>query len=165
MKKNILFTLVMLVIFLGASNFANAQIVAPNNNTFPAGCATGLGYSATTGRPCNGENTATPRNLPGCTSPLGYSATNGDPCSGTNVAIQWLAGCSSTAGFSSITGEPCNGTLLATGGGNTGGGGVPGFPQTGAGGNAGVTLFSLLTLGAVSFAGIKYLRKELLSSK
>jgi hypothetical protein len=160
MTKKILF-IAILFAFLGA-NFASAQVVAPNDGSFPSGCATGLGYSATTGLPCNGESTATPRNLPGCTTPLGYSATTGEPCSGGDIAISWLAGCTSTAGFSSITGEACNGTVAASSG---GGGSTPGLPQTGAGEYAALTIASLLGLAGITAWGVKYLRKEYLQVK
>ncbi len=91
-------------------NSAQAQVV-----TLPSGCSSGLGYSATTGSPCNGRATATLRYMSGCDgTALGYSATNGLPCDGASVAIQVLSGCTSTLGYSPIDGQPCNGTDTAT---------------------------------------------------
>ncbi len=55
----------------------------PNTVSYPAGCTSSSGFSATTGQSCSGIS-----NLPvGCTTSFGFSATTGKPCSGTTTAI------------------------------------------------------------------------------
>ncbi|MES2315535.1 MAG: hypothetical protein V4486_02240 [Patescibacteria group bacterium] len=155
MTKKLAFSvlIVMFIVVGVTTGVAQAQTAS-----FPSGCASGLGYSATTGNPCNGTNTATNRYMPGCSSSaLGYSATTGEPCSGGSVAIQWLAGCTSTVGFSSIDGSPCNGTARVTpvvlGTSN------PGLPTTGAGGNASMNIILLLASAGVAAFGAIYLSR------
>jgi len=144
--------LVLLLVVSGSFGVQSAEAQAV---TFPPGCSSALGYSATTGSPCNGTNTATARFMTGCTTALGYSATTGAPCSGASVAIQWLAGCSSTIGYSSVDGAPCNGTMVATP--------VvfpptaPGLPTTGAGGMVMLNTILLLSSLALAAAGSLYL--------
>jgi hypothetical protein len=124
---------------------------------FPAGCTSAIGYSVTTGLPCNGTASASMM-IAGCPTVLGYSVTTGVPCSGSTEAIFYLAGCTSIYGVSAISGQACNGTNIVT---------VldpvipapsvtpvipvfpavPGLPTTGSGGMA-----SLYTLGFVSAA-------------
>lgn len=147
--------------FFGAFSVANAQVATPVPfPTYPSGCSSALGYSITTGLPCNGTSVATNAPMPGCTTALGYSVTTGIPCSGGSVAIPYLAGCTSIFGFSTITARPCNGTAVAEGtvvvtpppvii--------VPGLPTTGAGGNAFANIALLLSSGLVSILGIAYL--------
>ena len=150
----LLFALVISGVAFSSVSTAEAQTA-----TFPAGCASGLGYSATTGLPCNGTSVATARYMPGCTSALGYSSINGRPCSGGSVAIQWLAGCSSTIGYSSITGEPCNGTAVATPVIVSGTGSL-GFPTTGAGGDASRNVMLILTSALAMLLGSLYLARK-----
>src|SRR3989344_1968141 len=152
-------SLLVALIIVGAVGFLGGNVAEAQVATFPSGCASGLGYSETTGLPCNGTSTATQRYMAGCeNTALGYSATTGLPCSGGSVAIQWLSGCSSsTIGYSSITGEPCNGTDVATPVVIPSIGGAPGLPATGAGGYAmwNIILLSLSALMAI--AGSAYL--------
>ncbi|HEY4513096.1 MAG TPA: hypothetical protein VJH06_01100 [Candidatus Paceibacterota bacterium] len=127
--------------------------------TFPDGCASGIGYSATTGSPCNGTSNAAVGNLPGCTTPLGYSSTSGVPCSGTSTALAFLAGCTSLIGYSSITGEACNGTGIATlplGGIPN----VPGLPTTGDGGKVLDNAMILVVSGLLAVLGTMLFAKE-----
>ncbi len=154
MTKKVLFLAMLFALAFGLGFIAPEA--EAQTATFPTGCASGLGYSATTGEPCNGTNTATARFMPGCTSALGYSATTGEPCSGGSVAITRLAGCASIIGFSSITGEPCNGTNSVTPSVV-----VPGLPTTGVGGGAIWTIISLLALAGTALFGGNYLRKGL----
>jgi hypothetical protein len=147
--SSILFLSVLVILGAFSANSAQAQ-----SSPFPAGCASALGYSATTGLPCNGTNNATIGPLQGCETALGYSAVNGVPCSGGSVAIFFLAGCSSLYGYSSITGQPCNGTAIATLEPITP---FPGLPTTGAGGNALFNVLALLASGGVVAFGLKYL--------
>ncbi len=130
--------------------------------TFPDGCGSALGYSATTGSPCNGTSTATMPYLPGCNSALGYSDTNGAPCSGGSVAIAYLQGCSSIYGYSSESGQPCNGTTVVSWGvpASTPPSGTPGLPTTGAGGDAARNAALLISLGAIVIAGGIYFSRR-----
>src|SRR3989338_6068660 len=99
----------------GLFNVASAQVATPVPfPTFPAGCSSAIGYSITTGLPCNGTSAAT-LSISGCATVLGYSVTTGTPCSGISVAIPYLAGCTSIFGYSTITARPCNGTAVAEG--------------------------------------------------
>jgi len=112
-KKFFSLLLMAAVVILGVA-FVGAETSSAQVATFPSGCSSALGYSITTGAPCNGTATATLGPLPGCTTALGFSVTNGAPCSGGPIAISFLAGCSSVFGYSVITGAPCNGTTVAT---------------------------------------------------
>ncbi len=164
MIKKILFPILSLALIVFSVSFINVQSTQAATSTFPEGCASGLGYSATNGSPCNGRSTATIRYMAGCTSAVGFSATTGIPCSGSSVAIDWLAGCTSVFGYSSITGEPCNGTDFvsvvyippATN---------PGLPTTGAGGNAPLNMILLLSSGMIALAGSTYLVRNRQSLK
>src|SRR3989338_7099516 len=108
------FIFVLLLAFALGIAFIGAGSTYAQTATFPSGCSSALGYSVTTGLPCNGTATATIGPLPGCTTALGYSVTNGTPCSGIGVALPYLAGCTSIFGFSAITSQPCNGTAVAS---------------------------------------------------
>jgi len=130
-----------------AFSFIGFNSVHAQTATFPDGCASALGYSVTDGEPCNGESTATIGPLPGCTTALGYSTTTGVPCSGGSVALVWLAGCASLFGYSTISGQPCNGTSVAIF--PTTPPTVPGFPTTGAGGDAARNILLMLAGSAV----------------
>lgn len=137
--------------------------------TFPAGCTSALGYSVTTGNPCNGTSTATIGPLPGCTTALGYSTVDGRPCSGGSVAINFLAGCNSIYGYSTISGLPCNGTgtvsMPSTGG---GGGGTytppinytPGFPTTGYGGDLLINILFLGSSALIAALGLHFFARR-----
>jgi hypothetical protein len=75
--------------------------------TYPAGCASASGYSATTGMACNtGTMVMT---LPaGCASSSGYSPTTGVSCAtGVSTVTTLPAGCVTSSGFSSTTGASC----------------------------------------------------------
>lgn len=154
------FLLVLALVLLGSAG-VGADSAGAQSATFPAGCGSGLGYSVSTGNPCNGTNTATIGFLPGCTSALGYSTTNGVPCSGGSVAIQWLSGCSSSLGYSVANGMPCNGTATAS---------LvmspayyppaPGFPITGLGGNALANILFLGSSALVAALGLIYMSRK-----
>jgi hypothetical protein len=153
MTKKIFSFAVLMMLIVAFAGFTTQKASA--DASFPAGCSSALGYSVTTGSPCNGTATATVGFLPGCSTALGYSVTNGAPCSGSSVAIQYLAGCTATTGYSTITGAPCNGTTVAdpvisvpT---------TPGLPTTGAGGNAPWNVVSLVCSGLAVLGGALYL--------
>jgi hypothetical protein len=138
--------------FVGISK-ANAQVAS-----FPSGCASGLGYSVTTGNACNGNSSGYVGFLPGCSSALGYSTVNGVPCSGGSVAlVSYLAGCSSVYGYSTINGWACNGTRFGPAGGGTVS--SPGFPVTDFGGNTLLNTLLLLGLGISASISFKYLMR------
>ncbi len=157
--KTKIFTLVMaLTLVLGIAGFAGsaeAQVAFP----FPAGCSSGLGYSITTGTPCNGTGVATMGPIVGCTTALGYSNLTGVPCSGTSLKIDFLAGCSSLIGYSTIDTKPCNGRSVAT---TFPASSVsnPGLPTTGAGGNSEGNIALLLASALVAALGIGYLVRK-----
>ena len=163
MKTKIFSLVLSFVVLFGVIGFAGAERANAQTASFPAGCSSALGYSVTTGNPCNGRSTAT-MSVPGCTTALGYSTVNGAACSGGDVAISYLAGCSSIYGYSIITGMPCNGTSVAyvVGGGvgipgNVGGStGTPGFPTTGFGDNM-TNIVLLAVSGLIASLGIVYL--------
>ena len=88
---------------------------AGNSANFPAGCNSTVGFSATTGMPCNGASGAFPA---GCSSTVGYSSTTGMLCSATSSLP---AGCNSAVGFSPTTGVSCstgNSTVVTGGAGD-----------------------------------------------
>lgn len=164
MKNKILFSLFAFVLLFGLAtispNKADAQVA-----TFPAGCTSALGYSTTSGLPCNGTATATAI-VAGCSTALGYSVTTGLPCSGSSVAIQFLAGCTSVYGYSTVNGAACNGTLVAS---------VlpsntpvvpvnPGFPTTGSSTNPLVNILILLSSLAVVGSVVYFSRKHRVAS-
>ncbi|HLP86766.1 MAG TPA: hypothetical protein VK153_02725 [Candidatus Paceibacterota bacterium] len=150
-----LFTFAMLIIgFIGIGGINKAHAA---DSDFPQGCSSALGYSVTTGSPCNGTNSATVGFLPGCTTALGYSTLDGRACSGSSVALQYLAGCTSTFGYSTRTGAACNGTSVATILPVTPTPTTPGLPLTGAGGNAPLNLFTLIVSGILVVSGFVYL--------
>lgn len=155
MFKKIAFSIFLVAfVFSGVGTIQNTYA---QTSQFSAGCTSALGYSVTTGAPCNGTATAT-MNIPGCATALGYSLTTGIPCDGSSVAIQYLAGCSSVNGFSNISGSPCNGTnsiepisVTVT---------TPGLPVTGAGSNALVNMIVLASSAVVAIVGATYLVKK-----
>ncbi|HEU0085799.1 MAG TPA: hypothetical protein VFQ59_02470 [Candidatus Paceibacterota bacterium] len=157
MTKKILFS-VFLLAFMMVGVVAVSPAYAQTASPFISGCSSGMGYSVTTGQPCNGTTNATLSNLPGCSTPLGYSVTNGQPCSGTSVALQVLAGCTSMVGYSVIDGDPCNGTSVATAPVvvNPGTPIFPGFPTTGFGGSAPLNIALLSFLGTAAVLGTAY---------
>ncbi|MES3031715.1 MAG: hypothetical protein V4699_00525 [Patescibacteria group bacterium] len=163
MKNKITSTIAMFAMVF-ALGLAGSVSVGAQTSPFPDGCGSGLGYSATTGRPCNGTNTATMGPMPGCTSALGYSGTTGRPCSGGDTAINYLAGCDWIYGYSAINGQPCNGTNVATTLPSTTPSGTPGLPTTGAGGNTFSNMFLLLSSALVALAGLRYLTRQTKSS-
>jgi hypothetical protein len=57
-------------------------------SSFPAGCTSAVGYSATTGQLCSGASLFPA----GCTSALGYSPTTGQACNGTVVSTPSASG-------------------------------------------------------------------------
>jgi len=153
-----LFLLIAVVVGVGS---VGVQDINAQTASFPSGCSSALGYSITTGFPCNGTSTATIGPLLGCTTALGYSVTNGAPCSGGPTAIFWLAGCTSVQGYSTIDGKACNGTAVAfvppvvvidPG--------TPSLPVTGAGGNAFPNLALLLVAGVSAVLGLRYLSRR-----
>jgi hypothetical protein len=168
--KKIIFPLVLsLAIVLSGVGAFGSQSALAQTATFPSGCSSALGYSVTTGLPCNGStDDATMGPLPGCTTALGYSITNGAPCSGANVAISFLAGCSSIYGYSVITGAACNGTTVASiqpgtpfiPGTTFGDFTSPGFPATGFGGYALSNILLLVTSGLVASVGSYYIARR-----
>ncbi|HEY4494289.1 MAG TPA: LPXTG cell wall anchor domain-containing protein [Candidatus Paceibacterota bacterium] len=156
MTKKIL-SLTLLSLFVLFSFAFTAGTASAQTATFPAGCSSALGYSVTTGLPCNGTSTATIGFIAGCTTALGYSITTGVPCSGGPIAINYLAGCSSIFGYSVITGAPCNGTNVATiDPGTVTPTPTPGLPQTGASDNALVNIALLISSAALAAAGTLY---------
>jgi peptidoglycan hydrolase-like protein with peptidoglycan-binding domain len=80
----------------------NGNITNPVGGTYPAGCSSFSGFSATTGAPCNGSGVYPA----GCTSSAGFSPTTGVSCSSGVSTLP--AGCTSTAGFSPTTGASCS---------------------------------------------------------
>lgn len=166
MKTRIFPFILSLAIIIAGVGLLGVQNAEAQTSSFPAGCSSALGYSVTTGDPCNGTSTATIGPLPGCTTALGYSVTNGVPCSGGSMAIFFLDGCFSIYGYSTKTGMPCNGTTVASfptavviGGGSTT---IPGLPTTGDGGSAFNDALFLLVSG---FAGILGLRSIIRQSR
>lgn len=153
-----LFTFMFLIVGLFAIN--GSQKV--NAETYPEGCSSAIGYSITTGNPCNGTtNSAITSFLPGCTTALGYSTTNGVACSGGNDALLYLAGCSSLSGYSTATGAPCNGTSVVTGVVTpTPTTPTPGLPQTGKGGDAMRNNILLIVSGILFIIGLKYIVRK-----
>ena len=150
-----LFAFAMLMVgFIGIGGIEKAYAA---DSDFPEGCSSALGYSITTGLPCNGTNSATVGFLPGCSTALGYSTVDGRACSGSSVALQYLAGCTSMAGYSTRTGAACNGTAVATIVPGTPIPTTPGLPLTGAGGNALLNLFTLIVSGVLVTSGLAYL--------
>lgn len=144
--------LIVFVFVLATSTFIVNKAEAAVD--FPEGCSSALGYSITTGHPCNGRTSAT-MSIPGCTTALGYSITTGTPCSGDTEAISYLGGCDSIYNYSIDTGAPCNGTAVATIYQNTSPG-VPGLPTTGTGGTNFINIFLLLSLGLLTVGGAMY---------
>ena len=168
MIKKILGSFFLLALILSgvglAAQDASAQTPVPNPfPTFPAGCSSAIGYSVTTGLPCNGTSAAATLQ-PGCPTVLGYSTVNGTPCSGISVALPYLAGCSSIYSFSTITGAPCNGTAFVSMFPPTTPPVViitdPGLPTTGAGGNALSNILALLSSGVVMVIGSAFLARK-----
>jgi hypothetical protein len=152
MKNKLLIFTLIVTLFVAGITFGNVQTTEAQTVTFPSGCSSALGYSVTNGSPCTGSSTVIPRFMSGCTTALGYSITNGLPCSGSSVALQWLAGCTSLVGYSTIDSAPCNGTSVATAESTT-----PGFPTTGAGGNAPLNIILLLSSAIIAIMGSAYL--------
>jgi hypothetical protein len=159
-KPNFLYIFLVVVLLAGFLGFNNANAQTSTSvNPFPEGCSSALGYSVTTGHPCNGTSTVTTGPLPGCSTALGYSVTNGVPCSGSSVALSYLAGCSSIYGYSTFTGRPCNGTSVAATvavNNPTGGTTIPGLPTTGDGGNALKNVLLLTVSGLIAVSGFWY---------
>lgn len=147
----------------GVAGIYGVQNASAQTASFPAGCASGLGYSVTTGNPCNGTSTAYRAFLPGCSSALGYSTANGAPCSGGSVSIPYLAGCSSIYGYSTINGWACNGSYFGPSAGGTvfspGTPSYPGFPTTGLGGNFWNNIILLAGAGLMASLGFIYLTR------
>ncbi|MBP9711430.1 MAG: hypothetical protein KBD55_00115 [Candidatus Pacebacteria bacterium] len=158
MIKKIFGSAMVLGFMLSIAFISGTETASAQTATFPSGCSSAMGYSVTTGLPCNGTSTATMGNLYGCSSVLGYSVTNGAPCSGGSVAISYLAGCTSIYGYSTITAAPCNGTFVATNAPIPGGTTTnPGLPTTGAGANTYGLLALLALSGGIAFIGLKRL--------
>ncbi|MBI2630963.1 hypothetical protein HYW73_01960 [Candidatus Nomurabacteria bacterium] len=159
MKINIYSLFLFIAVTFGVIGFTGIQSANAQTASFPAGCASGLGYSVTTANPCNGTSTAYVGFLFGCSSALGYSTANGAPCSGGTVAISYLAGCSSIYGYSTINGWACNGAYFGPA---VGGGTIysPGFPTTGLGGNALNNIFLLAVSGLIASLGLLYLSRR-----
>ncbi len=157
MKIDIFSLVLSIAVIFGAIGFTGVQSANAQTASFPAGCASGLGYSVTTGNPCDGTSTAIMGFLPGCPSALGYSTANGAPCSGGSVAIAYLAGCSSIYGYSTINGWACNGATFGPAVGGT----IysPGFPTTGFGGNALSNILLLAVSGLIASFGLMYLTR------
>ncbi len=150
------FVLALLSVFVFGAGFVGTDVANAQVATFPAGCTSALGYSITTGLPCNGTATATIGFLPGCTTALGFSTVNGVACSGGPFAISYLAGCTSIYGYSIISGAACNGTSVAVVDPNLVPPPVfPGLPVTGAGGDALRNIVLLMTSGLVAAFGVQ----------
>ncbi len=147
-----LFSFVFIVAFaMGFMTLFTAKTTYAADQVFPAGCSSAVGYSASTGRPCNGTNTAT--TLPaGCTNVIGYSSTTGHPCSGTSIAIGHVAGCTSFFGYSATTGQACNGGTYAIFP-------TPGFPNAGSG-DVATNIALLLSSGILAVIGSMYLYRR-----
>lgn len=164
--SSILFSLALLL-GVGFTLEAHAQV---------AGCTSTSGYNTATGMSCNGATT-----IPmGCSSTAGFSASTGMPCNGAaspaangynGVMVGqngYLNGCTSTSGYSATTGSPCNMAIngvIYTGNGTTVNTGLPttpvvttnpGLPTTGAGTNAFINVFLLLSAGLIAFFGFRY---------
>ncbi len=160
MIKKLLFVFLAAVLVVGGLGFGVSSASAQSVPAFPDGCASMLGYSATTGDACNGSSTADTYPVEGCTTIFGYSATTGDACDGASVALMSMPGCTSTSGYSAVNGAPCNGTPIATFASDPGTVIVPvtpGLPVTGAGGNALSNTLLLLSSGLVFIFGTRYL--------
>lgn len=155
MTKKILYFAFILMFFFGVAGFVSSRTAYAVDQIFPAGCSSAVGYSATTGRPCNGTNVATMQD-PGCGTIFGYSQLNGKPCSGTSTAITVMAGCQSLVGYSSVSGRPCNGSNYAY----TAMSVSPGFPRAGADGEALANGVMLGTLGIIVLTGLVYLGRR-----
>ncbi|MFZ2150336.1 MAG: hypothetical protein WAV15_04215 [Minisyncoccia bacterium] len=152
-----IYSLILSLAFvLGVFGLMGAPSASAQTASFPSGCASGLGYSVTTGNSCNGNSTAYMGFLPGCSSALGYSVVSGSPCSGGPVAIPYLNGCSSIYGYSIINGWVCNGATFGPGGGTVY---SPGLPTTGYGGNALNNILLLAVSGLIAFLGFIYLNQ------
>lgn len=158
MKNKILSIFLSLAVIMVGVAFIGADRAEAQTASFPAGCSSGLGYSVTTGNPCNGKINASSNPMPGCNSAFGYSITNGAPCSGTSTAIFSMAGCSSMYGYSVIDARACNGTNVAIS--------APtfpttpgGFPRTGEGSPMGV-LATLAGSGLAAIFGSVYLSRK-----
>ncbi|MFA6256897.1 MAG: hypothetical protein WCT29_01155 [Candidatus Paceibacterota bacterium] len=158
--KTKVFFLALALVLLGSA--VGAGSVSAQTASFPEGCASGLGYSITSGEPCNGTNNAVTNFLPGCTTALGYSTVNGAACSGGPIAIEWLAGCSSILGYSTVNGMPCNGTATAylTTPSPYYIPSVPGLPTTGSGDNALINFLFLGSSALVVALGINFLSRK-----
>ena len=154
MKTKILSIALIFVLFLTVFSIktADAQSVS-----FPDGCASALGYSISTGRPCSGTRSVINGPINGCATALGYSVTTGRPCSGGDEALSYLAGCTSIYGYSTRTGQPCNGTNVAYLSRTT----TPGLPRTGYAGDILLNILLLSVTGLLAFSGIYYLSKEI----
>lgn len=156
MKTKTFYLFLSLAIIIAGVGMIGISKANAQNASFPSGCASGLGYSVTTGNPCNGNSSGYEEFLPGCPSALGYSTINGAPCSGGSVALfSYLSGCSSVYGYSTINGWACNGTRFGPAGGGTTS--SIGFPVTGFGGNTFFNLFLLLGLGIAAGFSFKHL--------
>lgn len=157
MIKKIFSTVLFIFVFMFMGGLINVGSVQAAE-TYPNGCSSSIGYSVTTGSPCNGSiNNAIKDFLPGCSSALGYSITNGAACSGGNEALSYLAGCTSLMGYSIFTGAPCNGTNIATFTQPVISPSTPGLPLTGSGGNALQNTILILTSGMFVVFGLVYL--------
>jgi hypothetical protein len=149
-----------LMLILGAGALGITTVSAQAVPSFPAGCGSAIGYSVTTGMPCNGTTSSPLQYIPGCSNAvIGYSTINGIPCDGTTVAIPYINGCTSTLGYSTtIQGQACNGsqvaTLTVT---------YPTFPITGSGGSAASTITLLISLGILAVGGLVYIRQKSVS--
>jgi len=86
----------------GAKSRAMWEGNAGNSANFPAGCTSTVGFSLTTGLPCN---TPVSSGYPaGCTSSVGFSPTTGLSCA---TVSSYPAGCTSAVGYSPTTGASC----------------------------------------------------------
>src|SRR3989344_4253063 len=142
---NKLFSLVFLgVLVFGVFALSEPVNVEAQVASSPPGCNSVIGYSSTTGLPCNGGIAAQTALFPGCTSVVGVSTMTGLPCSGGTTPLSFLPGCTSIYGVSSINGLPCKGLAVAT----PFPPGVPGLPITGSTGN------TLENLGLLTASGI-----------
>ncbi len=159
MKTKTFYLFLSLAIIVAGVGFVGVSKANAQTASFPSGCASGLGYSVTTGNPCNGSSAAYMGFLSGCSSSaLGYSTANGAPCSGGSVALfSYLAGCSSTLGYSTINGWACNGTIFGPAGGGTTS--SVGFPVTGFGGNTLQNILLLIGLGIAASFGFLHLTR------
>lgn len=161
MKKKTISLIISLALVLFGIGIIGSGRAEAQSASFPAGCSSAMGYSITTGTPCNGTNIAT-QSIPGCPTPIGYSTTSGVPCSGTSFPIFYLAGCTTGFGYSTVDGRPCNGTAAATFAPTTTPTipATPGLPTTGEGGNAPINMLVLGISGIISIAGLTYLIRK-----